>query len=142
MVRVCLFIIWVFIGLWVPFARSQTTSVASARDAFCIHIRSLKPADTNGSNRDRLLLQRDVGHVTGGGGIELHYDSIEAIGSRVKLVKPDVVEMGPVSKFLDRTFTPEVVHFRKVEISSSVYTAIKRKNPLCLLNPLFFQVTW
>jgi len=107
-----------------------------------MHIRSLKAVDLNGSNSTRLLLPTEAGQAANGGRMELHYNSPEAIGARIKLVKPEVVEMDPVSKFLDKTFTPEVVHFRKVEVSCSIYTAIKRKNPLCLLNPLFFQVTW
>jgi len=47
-----------------------------------------------------------------------------------------------VVRFLENTFTPEVVHIGKVPVTCSIITAIKRKNPLCLLNPLFFQVSW
>ena len=42
----------------------------------------------------------------------------------------------------DGIFRPEVVHFRKIEISCSLITAIKRKNPLCLINPIFFSASW
>jgi len=45
-------------------------------------------------------------------------------------------------RFVDNTFLPEVIHFRKVDVSCTLITAIKRKNPLCLLNPLFFNLSW
>lgn len=43
---------------------------------------------------------------------------------------------------VDGIFRPEVVHFKKVDVSCSLVTAIKRKNPLCLLNPIFLSVDW
>lgn len=54
-------------------------------------------------------------------------------------------EPGPDSGFaraVEAIFEPEVVHWGKKTVSCSVLTAIKRKNPLCLLNPIFFQLTW
>jgi hypothetical protein len=45
-------------------------------------------------------------------------------------------------RFVEKVFTPEVVHIGKVPIACSVVTAIKRKNPLCLLNPIVFQMSW
>jgi hypothetical protein len=39
-------------------------------------------------------------------------------------------------------WSPEVVHLGKTTVSCPVITAIKRKNPLCLLNPIFFQASW
>lgn len=45
-------------------------------------------------------------------------------------------------RFMDNTFRPEVIHFRKVSFSCSIVTAIKRKNPLCLLNPIPLNVSW
>ena len=45
-------------------------------------------------------------------------------------------------RFVESVFTPEVVHIGKVPVTCSIVTAIKRKNPLCLLNPIFFQMSW
>lgn len=42
----------------------------------------------------------------------------------------------------DAIFLPEVVRIGKVSVSCSVITAIKRKNPLCLINPIFFNASW
>jgi len=44
--------------------------------------------------------------------------------------------------FVQSIFTPEVVHIGKVPVSCTIVTAIKRKNPLCLLNPYFIQISW
>jgi hypothetical protein len=43
---------------------------------------------------------------------------------------------------LDKIFAPEVIRLRKVHLSGSLITAIKRKNPLCLLNPIVFWMSW
>jgi len=39
-------------------------------------------------------------------------------------------------------FRPEVIHLGKTYVSCSLLTAIKRKNPLCLINPIFFNLSW
>ncbi len=44
---------------------------------------------------------------------------------------------------LDSVFRPEEFHLgRTTTVSCSILTAIKRKNPLCLLNPVFLNVSW
>ncbi|MCI0747852.1 MAG: hypothetical protein L0Y58_20790 [Verrucomicrobia subdivision 3 bacterium] len=43
---------------------------------------------------------------------------------------------------LDAIFRPEVVRVGNTAFSCSIYTAIKRKNPLCLINPLVVSVSW
>lgn len=47
-----------------------------------------------------------------------------------------------VNRFLDQVFRPEEFKLGKHSVSSSITTAIKRKNPLCLLNPIVFQCSW
>ena len=39
-------------------------------------------------------------------------------------------------------FEPEEFKVGKTKVSSSITTAIRRKNPLCLLNPIVFNVSW
>ncbi len=39
-------------------------------------------------------------------------------------------------------FEPRPVQLGKVKLACPIITAIKKKNPLCLLNPLFVQVSW
>ena len=50
----------------------------------------------------------------------------------------------PLSHFLDGTFSPEVIHLGKGKAVAgcTLYTAIKRRNPLCLLNPLVLFFSW
>jgi len=49
----------------------------------------------------------------------------------------------PLEHFLDRTFSPEVIRLgRNGKASCTLYTAIVRKNPLCLLNPMFLFISW
>jgi hypothetical protein len=43
---------------------------------------------------------------------------------------------------MDAIFTPEVIEIGGTAIAFSPYTAIKRKNPLCLLNPVPIAVSW
>jgi hypothetical protein len=48
----------------------------------------------------------------------------------------------PIDRFVDNVFRPEVFQVGKLPASCSIWTAVKRKNPLCLLNPEFFQISW
>ncbi len=47
-----------------------------------------------------------------------------------------------LGRFLDSTFRPEPLKVGKVEVSCSILTAIKHKNPFCLLNPIFLNFSW
>lgn len=59
----------------------------------------------------------------------------------------DLIRQGPgrpagFAGVIDSIFRPEVYRVRKVYVSCSVLNAIKRKNPLPLLNPVFLHVSW
>ena len=43
---------------------------------------------------------------------------------------------------LDPILVPEVLKLGKVRVASSLINAVKRKNPLCLLNPIVFAASW
>jgi len=43
---------------------------------------------------------------------------------------------------MDAVFEPEVIHLRKIDVSCSLITALKRRNPLCLINPIVLNVSW
>ena len=47
-----------------------------------------------------------------------------------------------VTRCFDHVFRPEEFHLGKTTVSCSILTAIKRKNPLCLINPIFLNVSW
>jgi hypothetical protein len=58
------------------------------------------------------------------------------------LIAPEPQSENRLVRAAEALWRPEVVRLGKTSISCSVITAIKRKNPLCLLNPLFFQASW
>ena len=59
------------------------------------------------------------------------------------LIRPTKVSADPVTRALDSIFRPEEFHVgRTYTVSCSLLTAIKRKNPLRLVNPLFLSVSW
>ena len=66
-----------------------------------------------------------------------HYDFDSII------IRPAKVPADPVTWVLDSVFRPEEFNVgRTITVSCSILTAVKRKNPLCLLNPLFLSVSW
>ena len=48
----------------------------------------------------------------------------------------------PGSRFFESIFQPEEFRVGKTKVACSLLTAIKRKNPLCLLNPIVLNVSW
>jgi len=61
-------------------------------------------------------------------------------GGNLKLLEPTLrSESGGIVEVI---FQPEVIHLGKTSFSCTIVTAYKRKNPLCLLNPIFLNVSW
>jgi hypothetical protein len=58
------------------------------------------------------------------------------------LTAPEPKSENRVVRAAEAIWSPEVVKVGKTSISCSLITAIKRKNPLCLINPIFFQASW
>jgi hypothetical protein len=53
------------------------------------------------------------------------------------------VSDGILGRAFDSVFRPEEFRVGKATtVSCSILTAIKRKNPFCLLNPIFLNVSW
>lgn len=49
----------------------------------------------------------------------------------------------PVLRWVDATFRPEEVQLgKRANVSCSLYTAFKHKNPLCLLDSMFLHLSW
>lgn len=48
----------------------------------------------------------------------------------------------PLGRALYSIAEPEVVHLGNKPLECSAVTAVKRKNPLCLLNATFLKMTW
>jgi hypothetical protein len=58
------------------------------------------------------------------------------------LIRRDETFETTIDRYVNNIFEPEVIHLGKMGLSSSIVTAIKRKNPLCLINPIFFNLSW
>lgn len=60
------------------------------------------------------------------------------------LIQPPVlVSRDPLTRGLEAVFRPEEFHLgRTATFSCSLATAIKRRDPLCLLNPTFLNLSW
>ncbi len=67
------------------------------------------------------------------------YDRLEREGY---FTRPELPTENLLERFAISTFEPEVFRFRKVSVSCSLVTAIKRKNPFCLISPIFFNLSW
>jgi hypothetical protein len=67
------------------------------------------------------------------------YDRLDKAGF---MTKPELPSENRVDQLVNSIFVPEVIKFRKMSVSCSVITAIKRKNPLALINPIFLNVRW
>lgn len=68
-------------------------------------------------------------------------------GSPVLIVPEPKEERGGAAGWVQRevlepALSMEVVKVRKVALTGSIITAVKRKNPLYLLNPLVFAASW
>ena len=58
------------------------------------------------------------------------------------IIRPAHESDDRLTRGLDSIFRPEEFHIGKTTVTCSLLTAIKRKNPLCLINPIFLQVSW
>jgi len=58
------------------------------------------------------------------------------------LTRPESGSDIPVVRWLGTTFEPAVFHIGKTWVSCTLVSAIKNRNPLCLLNPIFLSVSW
>ena len=58
------------------------------------------------------------------------------------LTRPEPRSENFFVRSIDAIFEPEVVRVGGFSVSCSVITAIKRRNPLCLINPLVLHVSW
>ena len=89
--------------------------------------------DTNSTREVSASTEETAGALT----------SYNARSDRFYLTPP--VEPPPASPF-GRAFAvigePEIVHLGSKPVACSLVTAVKRKNPLCLLNATFFKMTW
>ena len=58
------------------------------------------------------------------------------------LTRRELISKNVFDRCMDAVFEPEVIHLRKIDVSCSLITALKRRNPLCLINPIVLNVSW
>jgi hypothetical protein len=70
------------------------------------------------------------------------YRRLEQLDRQGRLMQRDGPSDNRFLRAMDSVFRPEVVKIGGVEMSCSIITAVKRKNPLCLLNPMVIGIAW
>jgi hypothetical protein len=58
------------------------------------------------------------------------------------LARHDAESKSALERGIEAVFLPEIVRIGRVSVYCSLITAIKRKNPLCLLNPIVLGASW
>jgi hypothetical protein len=86
--------------------------------------------------------RRDETYALGSFTREFDLRMYERLDREGYFTRPELKSDAFFDRAIDNIFQPEVIRFRKTTVSCSLYTAIKRKNPLCLINPIFLNVSW
>ena len=95
----------------------------------------MKSADLKIQRSDPVVLSGDRGP----GEVERYYLRQPDFG----FIRKDRVSNNLVVRALDSVFRPEEFRVgRTTTVSCSLLTAISRRNPFCLLNPIFLNVSW
>jgi hypothetical protein len=69
----------------------------------------------------------------------MQYERLERGGY---LTRRELPTENRLYRFVNTTSEPEVTHLGKASMSCSLITALKKKNPLCLIDPIFFHLSW
>jgi hypothetical protein len=69
-------------------------------------------------------------------------DVISRVSREGLLQSPEPVFRREIAQKMAAAFAPQIIHVGHVRIYSSIVTAIARKNPLCLLDPQFFNISF
>jgi len=93
------------------------------------------PADPKAQSPDQIVVTDDRGAED----VQQYYLRQRNFGFE----RIDRVPDNLLARALDSVFRPEEFHIgRTATFSCSLLTAIVRKNPFCLLNPIFLNVSW
>ena len=157
----CLALGWCAVGLCCFSAFGQTNGVPDLGRHFCVSHLELRPLEANLGEHCAQPLQTEPPHPESKTSAFSGQFSTTFSPSTVSRSQSDLQEElfhrmdragyferpprppdSPVLRWAQGTFQPEEVRVGKTKLTCSVYTALKRKNPLCLLNPVFFQLSW
>jgi len=73
---------------------------------------------------------------------EFDYQTYRLLSESNFLKRPEPEPDDLFSRAANEIFKPEPVRIGKTTVCFSVVTAIKRKNPLCLVNPMVLNISW
>jgi hypothetical protein len=73
---------------------------------------------------------------------DLEREVYRKLDQRGYLTPPESGSDIPVLRWLGSAFEPAVFHIGKTSVSCSLVSAIKNRNPLCLLNQTNLSVSW
>jgi hypothetical protein len=76
------------------------------------------------------------------GRLERLYRKLDQLDREGRLMQRDEPSDNRLARAMDTIFRPEFIKIGGAAVSCSVITAVKRKNPLCLLNPMVIAVAW
>jgi hypothetical protein len=131
------------------FAQTNVPSVDSTPHFFLPPVQLWQPALPEETTSTNTLGVGTISDASSTGQMSLN--SLANDGEfRSRVIRPGefyLIQAQPVAenrfvRAAEVIWSPEVVHLGKTTVSCPVITAIKRKNPLCLLNPIFFQASW
>ena len=126
----------------IPALAPQTDRVAQEHSPVAAGLeRTAIAASINNQTSESLAATNEVSLVS------TEFDGVEAalyerLLRQGYFNRPTIASSTASGQWAEVVFSPEFFHWGKVDVSCSVLTAIQRRNPLCLLNPIFFQLTW
>ena len=95
-------------------------------------------AATSNQSADRFQDQMSLESYSG----EFDYRTYRQLHENAFLKRAEPESDDLFSRVVANIFEPEVFRIGQTAVCCSVVAAIKRKNPLCLLNPLVFTISW
>lgn len=109
------------------------------------------PARESGPSGTSATISKGEFSVSSESGLAITESSIQSFetmnGGPVLTQLPRPTELGGAAGWVQKkvwepVFVPEVVKLGKVHVTGGIVTAIKRRNPFCLLHPLVFAASW
>jgi hypothetical protein len=138
--------------LFLSLVAAATTAVAEEGASFSSYWLALQPSETTPTQGVSTNAQPSAADLSAQFQNELRSEKqarmdvicrrLERMDADGYLFHPAEVSDSPVVNAVNAVFEPEVIHIGKISASFSLYTAIKRKNPLCLLNPAVLDFGW
>jgi hypothetical protein len=100
------------------------------------------PTQRTDANVDRLNLEHPEQLTLSSRPGDFDFRTYRMLEERGYLRRPEPKSDNRFVRFVNGIFEPTPIRLGKTVVTCSIITAIKRKNPLCLINPLVLTVSW